>query len=909
MPQAPAPPSSAAPWKARPVLISSTGKDLQSEHHWLNTRVLPRIREELAKRMPHLAAIGLQPAAETALAGTDEARGLRLLKGRLEEIKRSRPFLLVLLGDRYGWVPPAARLKAAAREQGLATFPAGKSLTALEIEFGILKEIPEQKHRCLCFFRQPLPYDQMPENSRADYSDAHSHDPQVRAAHAKLEALKDKLRRDPDLAGRTHDYSAEWNPQTSEVTGLDAFCELVFEQLWAVIDREIMAFAAPPAPTWEEQERAALDEFVVRHSRSFGGRVDIIARLLAIAHSPTAEGEIGYSDWGACVTGPPDSATSTLFAKLHRDLASDPSLLLLANAAGGTPRGPSVDSMLRRWIGELAIAAGLPDPLPTPASDDAVEAAFYSLLGHVAAQRRVVMLLDSLDQAEPSPRGLHLTWFKAFQWPANARIIATAIPCPATAELLQWAGSQEIEVPSLPAADAAVSGKRHSLRVVCDDNAGDLLRAQGDLAGALHAYRESLAVSQRRAQTDPANVGWQRTLSESHLKVGDVLRDQGDLDGTLRHYSESQSIARRLAASDPANAACQRDLSVSLEKLGDLAVVQGDLAGALPPFTESKTIRERLAASDPTHALWQRDLWMSNGKLGDLANSQGNLGDSSRFWTKASEIAQRLTAGDPANGVWQRDLAVSLNKLGDLAAAQGDLAGALRAFTDGQTITHRLAASDPAKAEWQRDLSVSLEKLGDLAVTQGDLAGARHAFTRRQTIAERLAASDPANAGWQRDLSVSLNKLGSLAMAQGDLAGASHAFTESKSIRERLAASDPANATWQRDLSVSLGKLGEVAAAQGDQTGAMRAFTESKTIAERLAASDPANAAWQRDLWVSHWRLAKQCEKCGKAQDAAGWWRKAHATLAAMQRRGLFVSAQDEMHLSRLAAMFGATQP
>ena len=34
---------------------------------------------------------------------------------------RSRPFLIVLLGERYGWIPPAERMAAATRSIGGAT--------------------------------------------------------------------------------------------------------------------------------------------------------------------------------------------------------------------------------------------------------------------------------------------------------------------------------------------------------------------------------------------------------------------------------------------------------------------------------------------------------------------------------------------------------------------------------------------------------------------------------------------------------------------------------------------------------------------------------------------------------------------------------------------------------------------
>ena len=44
---------------------------------------------------------------------------------------------------------------------------------------------------------------------------------------------------------------------------------------------------------------------------------------------------------------------------------------------------------------------------------------------------------------------------------------------------------------------------------------GDVQVAQGDLAGALKSYRDSLAITDRLAQSDPGNAGWQRDLSVS----------------------------------------------------------------------------------------------------------------------------------------------------------------------------------------------------------------------------------------------------------------------------------------------------------------------------------------------------------------------------------------------------------
>lgn len=70
----------------------------------------------------------------------------------------------------------------------------------------------------------------------------------------------------------------------------------------------------------------------------------------------------------------------------------------------------------------------------------------------------------------------------------------------------------------------------------------------------------------------------------SYEKVGDVQVAQGDLAGALTSYRDSLAIRDRLADADPGNAGWQRDLSVSLNKVGDVQVAQRDLAGALTSY-------------------------------------------------------------------------------------------------------------------------------------------------------------------------------------------------------------------------------------------------------------------------------------------------------------------------------------
>jgi hypothetical protein len=92
-----------AAWKTIPLFISSTFRDMHAERDQLNRVVFPALEERLKGRRSRLEPIDLRVGVETDSTKTERERELQILKVCLAEIERSRPFLLVLLGDRYGW--------------------------------------------------------------------------------------------------------------------------------------------------------------------------------------------------------------------------------------------------------------------------------------------------------------------------------------------------------------------------------------------------------------------------------------------------------------------------------------------------------------------------------------------------------------------------------------------------------------------------------------------------------------------------------------------------------------------------------------------------------------------------------------------------------------------------------------
>ena len=124
-------------WRSRPVFITSTFLDMQDERDFLRNVVFPELEEQLKARRQHLEWIDLRVGVANATAHTEEERELQVLKVCLAEVKRSRPFLIALIGDLYGTVLPQERINAATVEEDFTPEVTECSVTHLEIDFGV----------------------------------------------------------------------------------------------------------------------------------------------------------------------------------------------------------------------------------------------------------------------------------------------------------------------------------------------------------------------------------------------------------------------------------------------------------------------------------------------------------------------------------------------------------------------------------------------------------------------------------------------------------------------------------------------------------------------------------------------------------------------------------------------------
>jgi len=870
-------------WYSRPIFISSTFKDMQAERDHLRDVVFPELERRFRERKGHLEPIDLRWGVETVSSTEQEQKELLVLKVCLDEIERSRPFLLVLLGDRYGWVPPERRMRAAINEKAFETDVSDKSVTALEIEYGVL-DSPEQCDRSFFYFREALPYEQMTPEQAAFYSDANNPDPDGQAAHHRLQALKARIEADETLKPRVHRYRAEW--KEGRVTGLEAWGKQVTEDIWRELDAETTERAENLEPGWQGEESRSLDAFIELRSRDFVGRKKLLDDLTsaALSHSSSNQSEKHEPVWAISLQGQPGSGKSALMAKLHRTLETE-NCLLLTHAAGISPRSTSVESLLRRWCQELGRYLQLQQEDPTEGITDFEELKnrFRELLARAAAQIRIICLIDALNQFERTLVARHLTWLPKL-WPENARLISSAIPGDETGVLNTREGVKPIDLPALELDEADLLartlGQRHrkslpkdillalkrklhldgtpvtgnplwltlaleQLLLLDEDDFGEAERGKGTPEQKLHAYMQQMAEGFPPPIEALYDHLFQRAESFAQRQGIDWIPELLDLIATSRHglrETDLRSLLNRQQAFEFGLqfANVRRYLRAHFSQRGeegmwDFTHVQPRLLlqrRQQEQLTE-KVIHQRLAdyfealpQSDPLHESETMVHLIGAQKTGCAANYYASELSEGELKGATAILAEKIIVGE------EEKTNAGVEWMQAMLEAEG------LALTQQHQLVNRI----------NFDLYKVLETCTWLATRET-------LFQNAFSVLEQISVSDPGNAAWQRDLSVGHERIGNIRQAQGGLASALDAFLAALLIRERLSASDPSNTAWQRDLSASHIMIGDIRQAQGDLTAAMDAFLAALLIRERLSASDPGNTAWQQDLSVSHIRI------------------------------------------------------
>jgi tetratricopeptide (TPR) repeat protein len=871
-------------WKTVRVFISSTFRDMHAERDHLVKVVFPELRERMAGRHLHLVDIDLRWGITE-----EEAEQGKALEICLEEIERSRPFFIGILGERYGSLLGSLPEDADIDHPWLVEHE-GHSLTALEITHAVLRN-PELARRAFFHFRDPSFIAQIPAPMRADYATENE------VAVRKLVALKEGIR----ASGRPvmEDYPCRWDEGEKRVVGLDAFGERVLEDLWQAICAEYPAEAPDPDPLAVERE--AHDAFAEEHSRLHVGRKDEARRL--------SEYVQGSDRRPALIAGESGCGKSTFLANWSRHYASEhPDDLMLSYFVGASPSSTDHHRLLRTICAELKRDLSLDEEIPE--EDEKLPETLATFLR--AATRkggRIVLVIDALDQLSPLEGAHGLGWLLD-SIPEQARLVVSTLEGNCL-EVLRRHQAEEVMLPPLNAQEQwqivettlgewrrrldtpqltalldhpGVSSPLY-LRVALEE-----LRLVGrfeqlltqiedlaaDVAGLFDQVLERLEEDHGRdlAREAFSLLGCSRYgLSESELL--DLLRreeeeqlpralwarlsrgakaylvERGELvgffhrqlaDAVTTRYPERMKTHAKLAAYFAGTSLARKldECLFQLQQGGDWQALCATLSDL--DFFEQAWDHERkyewmgywgsLEGRFEPAACYQTALDRRIGSEGEseavarTARVVGLfLGDMGLHPAALPFAARSLAIYEHVFGPDHPQVATSLNNVARLHQAKGDYARALPLFERSLAIWERAVGPD------HPDVAMSLNNLAVLFQVQGNYARALPLFERSLAIRERALGPH------HSDVAQSLNNIALLHRDRGDYARAQTLFERSLAIYEHVFGPD------HPEVATCLNNLAALYQVQSDYTRAQTLFERSLAIYEHVFGPDHPQVA------------------------------------------------------------------
>lgn len=401
------------PWQSFTIFISSTFTDMDAERDYLNNIIARDLEREFEKRRVSLTFVDLRWGVHTDKEKRQDERELSVLNVCMEEIKRSRPFFVALLGHRYGWVPSQECFQRILNQmddedRSLLQGAEGYSVTAMEILFGALGRKDLLPHS-LFYFRDKESYDNMPAEKLPQYIDPVNSD--------KLEHLKQHIRSrcEAERLDNVHTYRLEW--KDDRFTRLEEWGEQLKRQLRHEIETELADTANTAPQTWIEAEELQQEIFRHTQTRLFVGRQKELDTLEHFAL--TRQGVIVIPSY-------PLMGKSALLCQLYTRLVKRPEFIVLLHCTKVSLYADYTYRMFCRFASRLCTELNIPYAEPDKVGN---KARLYFLdLVHQATvnKRKVILLIDSTDAFRPSDDASNYSWL-----PDEACCILT---CKKTAE-------------------------------------------------------------------------------------------------------------------------------------------------------------------------------------------------------------------------------------------------------------------------------------------------------------------------------------------------------------------------------------------------------------------------------------------------------------------------------------------
>ena len=387
------------------VFLSSTFRDFMEERDLLVKQVFPELRRKARERGIDVVDVDLRWGITE-----EESRQGKVIPICLGEIDRCRPYFVGMLGERYGWIPPADQYspEVIERQPWLKDHLGGVSVTELEILHGVLND-PAIAGRAFFYFRDPA------------WSASQSEPGFV----CETPEEETKL---ADLKQRIHTSGF---PVAENIPDPKDLADRIGHDLWELIDHQYPDLEEADALEREERQHASYRR--TRLGVYLGGKRSInqLERWIDAGHQKIL------------ITGESGAGKSALIANwIEAHQQRHPEDVVFAHHLGCSNDASAIRPLLARLIDtakqQLPEIYGYSLSVPQDWWElvaKAVEA--LRSLGRWAQQNnhRWILVLDGLDRLDSNDQNA-IPWVP-LTIPDGVVIVASALECPAREILLE----------------------------------------------------------------------------------------------------------------------------------------------------------------------------------------------------------------------------------------------------------------------------------------------------------------------------------------------------------------------------------------------------------------------------------------------------------------------------------------
>jgi WD40 repeat protein len=472
------------------IFVSSTFNDLKAERNALQEKVFPELQKLCEVNGCRFQAVDLRWGVSEEAAFDQQTMNICLTELKRCQVVSPRPNFIILLGDRYGWIPLPPQIEAAEFE-AIFSRVADDNKTLLaewyrldtnavppeyvlrprreevfaEADYASWGKTEERLRAILlgAIVRLGWPLD---DERRIKYECSATHQEIIEGAlklpdeREHVFAFLRNIRNVEDLppgsdytgAGlekaltlketikhttgvTSYSYDVTWNGQDFE-SHIGRFTADTSTSLRRIIEEEIHKLEKIDELT---RENEAHEEFGAERCRHFVGRQKILDDIAAYIHGDQQSPLVVY--------GPSGSGKSALMAKAFLDAADKHKQeYIIRRFIGATPGSTDIRTLLRNLCLEISHAFGF-DQLKEqelanatdPKARDVVmrkyeipeeyrylSGRFREFLGMIPVDRRLLLFLDALDQLSATDSAHSLNWLPS-TLPANVKVVVTVL--------------------------------------------------------------------------------------------------------------------------------------------------------------------------------------------------------------------------------------------------------------------------------------------------------------------------------------------------------------------------------------------------------------------------------------------------------------------------------------------------